>query len=630
MEEDGYQASDSRDSIDSTMEVNGDLEDDNDFDEVRENVRPDGNRPETRRPADNTINSPGKVARSNSKYGEAARSTARPIKAAIARKFTSRADSASSAKTGISSAEGKVRASSEGKTRGFGHGTAESISRHPSEQPAGKGLGDTSESSSARIVELDRALQFAKDEQKKLKEQLEKCKTHIKLFQEDVAGYKRDIDRRDKKIEEHEKTIDQLKTSTEAVVGDCERHIDKLQLKLSSVQAELTQISNERNLWASKHNEVRDEYLKLECELRTLQGRLSDLNAKWQAKWEQESGQFHSETNQYRDALHTAQKEKQDLDNENQELRRQVLELKHSISTSTRMESVITDNMVRESVNTLGHHLQNWTISNFRKAKIDVSELPEEVKQIVSKAVPAYSTLLTTSKLNVIQAVISAILVDKVFGVYFFGLLDERTSQIREMEEYLRIIGLAPKTRVFAGSSSGINDFFPDPGTPASTNQWRSLTLALIRNTPDPAFKDQTVASIAATADHINKTLTALTGIQSSDSRDRTLLAILEEAVELSRLFRAQRAQFRIVSPRCAAAASRNGDDSDGDDDGESFDGGSMEDINGEDETELLGRRVGCVTFPAVYKTGDGNGDNVHLQNVIVKARVLCLPMPHE
>lgn len=171
--------------------------------------------------------------------------------------------------------------------------------------------------------------------------------------------------------------------------------------------------------------------------------------------------------------------------------------------------------------------------------------------------------------------------------------------------------GFAPVTRVLLGVIQELT-FLPNPGTPASTNQWRSLTLALIRHTPDSAFKDQTATSIAAVADHVNKTLTALTGIQSSDSRDRTLQAILEEAVELSRLFRAQRAQFRIVSPRCAAATSKDGDDSDGDDDGgEEFDGGSMEDINGEDEAELLGRRVGCVTFPAVYKTGDGNGDNV-------------------
>src|SRR5947208_11374472 len=71
----------------------------------------------------------------------------------------------------------------------------------------------------------------------------------------------------------------------------------------------------------------------------------------------------------------------------------------------------------------------------------DISELPEEVKQIVSEAVPAYNTLLTTSKLNVIQSVISAILVDEVFGVYFFGLPDERVSQIQTMEEYLSTIG---------------------------------------------------------------------------------------------------------------------------------------------------------------------------------------------
>jgi hypothetical protein len=117
-----------------------------------------------------------------------------------------------------------------------------------------------------------------------------------------------------------------------------------------------------------------------------------------------------------------------------------------------------------------------------------------------------------------------------------------------------------------------------------------------------------------------------LTGIQTSEPRDKTLLSILEEAVELSRLFRAQRAQFRIESPHCAAAASGDSDDSDEDDDGEEFDGGSMEDINGEDEAELLGRRVGCVTFPAVYKAGDGNGDNVSAASSPSLHSVLFLP----
>ena len=183
-----------------------------------------------------------------------------------------------------------------------------------------------------------------------------------------------------------------------------------------------------------------------------------------------------------------------------------------------------------------------------------------------------------------------------------------------QLEPLSSISGEAPPSKdqpiVHLSNGNLSLTFLSDVGTPASTNQWRSLTLALIRHTPDPAFKEQTAASISALADYLNKTLTNLTGIHSSDSRDKTLLSILEEAVELSRLFRAQRAEFRIESPQCAAAAARD-DDSDEDDDGEEFDGGSMEDINGEDEAELLGRRVGCVTFPAVYKAGDENGDNV-------------------
>jgi len=58
-----------------------------------------------------------------------------------------------------------------------------------------------------------------------------------------------------------------------------------------------------------------------------------------------------------------------------------------------------------------------------------------------SSAVPAYNALITTSKLNVIHAVISKILVDEVFGVYFFGLPDERIHEIQTMEQYLRAIG---------------------------------------------------------------------------------------------------------------------------------------------------------------------------------------------
>ena len=76
-------------------------------------------------------------------------------------------------------------------------------------------------------------------------------------------------------------------------------------------------------------------------------------------------------------------------------------------------------------------------------APTDASELSEEVKQIVSDVVPAYNALVITSKLNVIHAVISKILVDEVFGVYFFGLSNERVSQIQTMEQYLRTIGEA-------------------------------------------------------------------------------------------------------------------------------------------------------------------------------------------
>lgn len=51
----------------------------------------------------------------------------------------------------------------------------------------------------------------------------------------------------------------------------------------------------------------------------------------------------------------------------------------------------------------------------------------------------------------------------------------------------------------------------------------------------------------------------------------------------------------------------------------------SMEDVGGEDESSLAERMmIRCVTFPGIIKEGDENGEQVHLTNVILKARVLC------
>ena len=54
---------------------------------------------------------------------------------------------------------------------------------------------------------------------------------------------------------------------------------------------------------------------------------------------------------------------------------------------------------------------------------------------------PNYTNLKGTSKLHVIQSIVSSLLVEDIFGHYFCGLPAERVTQCQRMEEYLASIG---------------------------------------------------------------------------------------------------------------------------------------------------------------------------------------------
>lgn len=97
----------------------------------------------------------------------------------------------------------------------------------------------------------------------------------------------------------------------------------------------------------------------------------------------------------------------------------------------------------------------------------------------------------------------------------------------------------------------------------------------------------------------INKVLDELTCSTTTETRDKGLRSIIEQAVELSRLFRVQQAQFKIHMPIIENNHPLL------------FDAEMMEDITGEDDHELNNQHVDCVIFPCVMKFGDEIGDNV-------------------
>lgn len=112
----------------------------------------------------------------------------------------------------------------------------------------------------------------------------------------------------------------------------------------------------------------------------------------------------------------------------------------------------------------------------------------------------------------------------------------------------------------------------------------------------------------------VNLIMDSISDVSASDSRDQSLRALINSAIDLSRLLRVQKAVFSIVMPSIEYYQRTM------------FDSETMEDIGGEDEDTLNEREIRCVTFPGIVKTGDENGERGHLRNVIAKIRVLCAP----
>jgi len=106
--------------------------------------------------------------------------------------------------------------------------------------------------------------------------------------------------------------------------------------------------------------------------------------------------------------------------------------------------------------------------------------------------------------------------------------------------------------------------------------------------------------------------LDAITATNSNESRDQGLRALVNSAIDLSRLLSVQKASFNVIMPEILPHQRII------------FDAETMEDIGGEDEENLFGSQVCCVTFPGIIKRGSGSEGHVRYCNVISKARVLC------
>ncbi|KAL2265695.1 hypothetical protein VTJ83DRAFT_6795 [Remersonia thermophila] len=279
------------------------------------------------------------------------------------------------------------------------------------------------------------------------------------------------------------------------------------------------------------------------------------------------------------------------------QLKAQVKGLKEFVSVSTRTdgEVQISDEVFGERMARLGNGLQNWVLVNFRRAKVDLASLDESTHSALARLVPMYQELASTSRIHLLQSLVSRLLVGLVFDPYFIGLPPHVADPIQQVDAFL-------------ASASSLE----------SANRWRSLTLSIFRKDAAETLRAETAAVVDAAAARIIGLLDSITHATATDARDQALRVLLADAVDLAQLLAVQRAVFRVDLPP----------------DSSSFNEGTMEDVGGEESEEDEdagggggggGRIVWCVTFPALIKHGDESGAFPdEYRNVIAKAKVLC------
>ncbi|KAK3293455.1 AKAP7 2'5' RNA ligase-like domain-containing protein [Chaetomium fimeti] len=383
-------------------------------------------------------------------------------------------------------------------------------------------------------------------------------------------------------------------TATSAAIATCQSALREKDVRIASLERELALMESE-----------------FHRELDKLSSAESETAAFWQAKYaalEKTRGarcgvveggggggvEVEGELREARGAWERVRDMLDQKEDEVAELKAQVRGLKEWVSVSTRAdgEAQTSDEVFGEGMARLGNGLQNWVLVNFRRARVaDLSGSHEDTISELARLVPMYEELASTSRIHLLQSVVSRFLVELVFGAYFIGLPTDVAAQIKQVE-----------------------DFLSSASSPESVNQWRSLTLTTIKKDASEKLQTETSKVVETVVSKVNDLLDPLTNTKSTEARDQGLQALVHSAIELSRLLAVQKAVFKIEMPeilphQCIV-----------------FNGETMEDIGGEDEDSLADREICCVTFPGIIKRGDESGGHLQYRNVISKAKVLCSP----
>ncbi|KAJ8121706.1 hypothetical protein ONZ43_g1911 [Nemania bipapillata] len=207
--------------------------------------------------------------------------------------------------------------------------------------------------------------------------------------------------------------------------------IVELKRELAADKAEFTRTldrlsqneSETASYWQTRYSNLNQQFLRVDAELRVLRTEVDVREA---------------EKTELREEWELLQGELSERDSEIRSLRSQITGLKQWVSTNTKKSDQTSDEEFGETVATLRNGLQNWAVSHFRKSSFDLGRADQSIIDDLGKLVPMYEELaMNETKAAFLQSVVSSILVEMIFDVYFVGLPEEQATQLSHIENYL-------------------------------------------------------------------------------------------------------------------------------------------------------------------------------------------------
>lgn len=149
-------------------------------------------------------------------------------------------------------------------------------------------------------------------------------------------------------MKEKDEKIAALERELGVMEGEFARELDRLSRNESETAT----------FWQGKHSALNQQFLRADTELRLLR-----------AEVEVRRG----EREELREGWDVLRREVREREEVIAGLREQVRGLKEWVSTSTRSDAQVADEVFGEGMARLGNELQNWVIVHFRRAKLGVS-----------------------------------------------------------------------------------------------------------------------------------------------------------------------------------------------------------------------------------------------------------------